>query len=122
MLVGFWGSAGAGAGAGAASWAFAGNMAIAENAKTVLKKHHASSANRKSVKLGKIDKNTLYVVMSNFTKVTFDAPKVLSFEDLIGRPIDDPYGQSEEVYEKTYQDLEEGIKKLFEKINLWRGK
>ena len=95
---------------------------IAENAKAVLKNHHASSANRKSVKLGKIDKNTLYVVMSNFTKVTFDAPKVLSFEDLIGRPIDDPYGQSEEVYEKTYQDLEEGIKKLFEKINLWRGK
>lgn len=95
---------------------------ISENAKLVLKKHHASSANRKSVKLGKIDKNTLYVVMSNFTKMTFGSPKVLSFEDLIGRSIADPFGQSEEIYEQTYKDLEEGVKKLIQNINLWRGK
>lgn len=95
---------------------------IAENAKIVLKKNHASGANRKSVKLGKIDKNTLYVVMSNFTKATFDAPKVLSFEELINQPIADPYGQSEEVYQQTYQMLEKGINLLFEKILMWRGK
>ena len=93
---------------------------IAENAKKVLKKHKALSSNRKSVKLGKIDKNTLYVVMNNNMKKFINSSRVLSFEDLIGEPIIDPYGKNEEVYEKTLNEIDKGIKILLNKIEAGR--
>ena len=91
---------------------------ITENAKKVLRKNGISSLNRKSVKLKKIDKNTLYIVMTNKMKSFVDSKKLISFEDLIGQEVIDPYGQDESVYQKTFVLLEKGIKILFNKIQM----
>lgn len=93
---------------------------IAENAKIVLKKFKALSSNRKSVKLGKIDKQTLYVVMTENMKPYVQAPLKLSMKDLVGYDIVDPYGMGEEEYEKTAQQLQDAIECLIEKIKMWR--
>ena len=93
---------------------------ISPLAKKTLKKMKVSSANRKSVKLGKTDDTTLYIAMTESLKQFINAKKVASFKSLVGFDILDPYGQSEEVYYKTALDIEKGINKLIEKINLWR--
>ena len=89
---------------------------IAENSKIVLKKFGASAANRKSVKLGRLDKTTLYVTMTEAQKEKLRGFKVISLGELIGRDIQDPYGQSEEVYFKTAQELQKGVQILFKKL------
>ena len=94
---------------------------IAENAKIVLKKLKASSANRKSVKLGKIDKDTLYIVMNDNMKNYISSKKIISMKDLIGEEILDPYGQSEEIYMMTAKKIMLANEKLAEKINMWRN-
>lgn len=91
---------------------------ITENAKKVLRYNGLSSLNRKSVKLKKIDKNTLYIVMTNKMKSFVDSKKLISFEDLIGQEVIDPYGQDESVYQKTFVLLEKGIKILLNKIQM----
>jgi len=91
---------------------------ITENAKKVLRYNGLSSLNRKSVKLKKIDKNTLYIVMTNQMKSFVDSKKLISFEDLIGQEVIDPYGQDESVYQKTFVLLEKGIKILLNKIQM----
>ncbi len=93
---------------------------ITENAKKVLKKYKALASNRKSVKLGKIDKNILYVVMNNNMKKFVNSNKLLSFEDLTGYPISDPYGLNEEVYENTLLQLDKGVKIILNQIELGR--
>ena len=94
---------------------------ITENAKNILKRYHALSSNRKSVKLVKIDKDTLYVTMTESQKGQIQNSKnVISFKSLIGKDILDPYGQSEEIYLKTAEDLIEGISVLINKIKNWR--
>lgn len=95
---------------------------IADNAKFALKTYHASSANRKSVKLGKIDKNTLYVTMTESQKNYIGSDKVISFKSLIGEDIPDPYGQDKEAYLACAKELLKGVKVLIEKIKLWRWK
>lgn len=95
---------------------------ISPMAKKVLKSHHISAANRKSVKLGKIDKNTLYVVMNNQMKKNIVNGKAISFEDLIAQPIVDPYGKDEKDYQETFYQLSIGIKILLDKIKEWRVK
>ena len=101
---------------------FASGENISPLAKRVLKLHRISSANRKSVKLGKIDKNTLYVVMNNQMKKFVPNARVISFEDLIGQEIADPYGGTEQDYQHAFDQLFKGITILFEKINEWREK
>ncbi len=93
---------------------------ITPNAKSVLKKFHASSANRKSVKLGKIDKNTLYITMTEQQKKFVNSDKVISFKSLIGKDIQDPYGQDENVYLETAKDILSGVNILIEKLEMWR--
>lgn len=93
---------------------------INPNAKSALKKLHVSSANRKSVKLGKIDKNTLYITMTEKQKQLINSDKVISFKALIGKDIEDPYGQDESVYLETAKDILVGINKLIEKLKMWR--
>ena len=93
---------------------------IAENAKLALKKFKALASNRKSVKLGKIDKETLYIVMTDNMKAYVRAPLVLSMKDLIGFDIADPYGKGEEEYFQTAEELKLAVERLLEKINLWR--
>ena len=101
---------------------FASGENISPLAKRVLKLHRISSANRKSVKLGKIDKNTLYVVMNNQMKKFVPNARVISFEDLIAQEVADPYGGTEQDYQHAFDQLFKGITILLEKINEWREK
>ena len=94
---------------------------ISQNAKKVLKKLHASSTDRKSIKLGKIDKNTLYIVMNESMKKDIDSNKLISMHDLIGEDIIDPYGYDEDVYLITAEKIMKANEKLFEKIYQWRN-
>lgn len=89
---------------------------IAANAKSVLKRFGASGANRKSVKLGKLDSNTLYVTMTQSQKNALGQGKVISLGSLIGKDIQDPYGQSEEIYFKTAQEIYQAVKILLNKM------
>ncbi len=93
---------------------------IAENAKITLKKFKASAGNRKSVKLGKIDKEMLYVVMSQYMKDEIASNKIITMKSLLGYDIADPYGGDEEVYYKTAQDINKANEILINKINIWR--
>ncbi len=93
---------------------------INKNAKMVLKELKVLSSNRKSVKLGKIDKNTLYIAMTNQQKNFIPSKKVLSFKDLLGNDIDDPYGQDIDYYRTTAKLLLQGINILIEKLQIWR--
>lgn len=99
---------------------YANGEMITENAKKTLKKLKASSANRKSVKLRKIDKATLYVAMTEAHKAKIDSKKVISFKSLLGYEIEDPYGLDEDIYMKTAKDIQKGIEILLSKINMWR--
>lgn len=93
---------------------------ITDNAKKTLKRLNASSQNRKSIKLGKIDKNILYITMTESQKNRINSKKVLSFKSLIGEDVLDPYGLDEEAYFETALQIQKGIEVLIEKINLWR--
>ncbi len=93
---------------------------ITDNAKKTLKRLNASSQNRKSIKLGKIDKNILYITMTDSQKNKINSKKVLSFKLLIGEEVLDPYGLDEEAYFETALQIQKGIEVLIEKINLWR--
>ena len=93
---------------------------IAENAKKVLKKLGASSSNRKSVKLGKIDKDMLYIVMNENMVGYIQSSNVITMKNLIGHDISDPYGQSEEIYMKTAIEIKDANDKLIEIIKRWR--
>lgn len=101
---------------------FAKKENITLEAQATLKKLKASASNRKSIKLGKVQKDTLYVVMSEKMKEYINAEKVITMKQLIGYDIDDPYGQSEEVYLQTAQDLQKANRILLEKIIMWREK
>ncbi len=93
---------------------------ISENAKAVLKEKKALSSNRKSVLLKKLDKDTLYVTMTEsqrlYLKEALKAQKAISLASLIGHDIVDPYGGDLEEYRRAAQEIEQGIKVLLNKI------
>ena len=89
---------------------------IADNAKLALKKLGASASNRKSVKLGKLDKNTLYVTMTQSQQMMLEGGKVISFKMLLGFDIADPYGQDLDTYMITARQIEDGVDVLLDKI------
>lgn len=95
---------------------------INENAKIVLKKFKALSSNRKSVKLNKIDKETLYIVMEEQMIDKIGSKNVLSMRQIMGNDVIDPYGQSEEVYYKTAEQLIKANEKIIHQICKWREK
>lgn len=95
---------------------------IAENAKKALKHFKASASNRKSIRLKKVEPDTLYVVMTEPMKDKIASKKVLTMKSLLGRDVLDPYGQSEEVYLETAKEIMEGIEKLIQNIIMWREK
>lgn len=99
---------------------YADGEMITENAKKVLKKLKASSANRKSVKLSKVDKSTLYVAMTEAHKAKINSSKVITFKSLLGYDIEDPYGLDEDAYMRTAKEIQKGIDILISKINMWR--
>lgn len=94
---------------------------IADNAKKALKKLKASSANRKSMQLKKVDKDTLYVTMTEKQKEFFEGANCISFKKLLGFDILDPYGKDEDVYNQTANQIKEGILILLEKLKTWRN-
>ncbi len=93
---------------------------ITSHAKQVLKEFKAISSNRKSIKLGKIDRNTLYITMTSDQKSKIKSKNVVSFNELIGFDIADPYGLDFQTYKKTAKELIQGINVLIEKLELWR--
>ncbi len=94
---------------------------ISSQAKVILKRFGASDKDRKSIKLKKIDKSTLYVAMTDNIKKQIDG-RVISMRDLLGYDITDPYGQGLEVYNETAVQLLEGIDVLLTKILNVRSK
>ena len=95
---------------------------IAENAKKALKQFKALASNRKSVKLKKTDKDTLYVVMSQGMKERVASERVITMSSLVGHDILDPYGQNLQVYIETAREIIKAIEILIEKIVNWREK
>lgn len=94
---------------------------ITEEARNVLKTMRAASGNRKSIKLGKIDQEMLYIVMTeNLKGFVVDSKKVISIKDLVGEDVLDPYGQGEDVYFETANQIIKANDVLIEKINMWR--
>ncbi len=93
---------------------------IAENSKTALKLKKALATNRKSVKLKKIDAKTIYVTMNQVQKEMIATKQTMSFKDLLGFEIPDPYGQDLNEYIKCLNLLEQGIDVLINKILKWR--
>lgn len=90
------------------------NMEI--KAKRALKKLGYNCGSKKSTKLDVIDKNILYITMTNQIKQSFNGGRVVSFYDLFKTEIVDPYGQEQEFYDKTAFQIENCIKILIEKI------
>lgn len=100
---------------------FAKKENISPNAQITLKKLKASASDRKSIKLGKTDKDTLYVVMTEDIRRYVKADNVVTVKQLIGFDILDPYGQSEDVYLQVAKDLEKANDVILEEIIKWRG-
>ena len=100
---------------------FAKKENISQQAQIVLKKMKASASNRKSVKLGKIQNDMLYVVMTEQMKQYVNSEKVITMKQLLGMDILDPYGQTEDVYFQVAKDLQKANEILIEKIKMWRG-
>ena len=93
---------------------------ISAEAKQVLKKYKALSSDRKSVKLKSTNPKFLYVVLNDNMK-PFVKGKVISFKDLVGKDIIDPYGRDLEFYFKTAEEICEGLEVLLSKILKVRG-
>lgn len=93
---------------------------ITDGAVFALKKLGYDGRKRKSVKLSKIKPNTIYVAVTNAHKDFIHSKKCLSFEDLAGA-VNDPYGQSNEVYIQTAKQIENNVNVLLEKIENLRG-
>lgn len=93
---------------------------ITENSKLALKKLGYDGRNRKSVKLLKIKPNLIYVTVTNDHKKFVNSKKVISFEE-VGAKVNDPYGQTLEVYVETARQIENNVKLLLEKIKNLRG-
>ena len=89
---------------------------IATNAKIVLKEYHASDKDRKAIKLGKTDNNTLYVTMTQEQTSKIKSPKVITFKDLIGQDILDPYGQDLDCYRNCAGQINKGLENLLNKL------
>lgn len=101
---------------------FAKKENITPQAQATLKKLKVGAGNRKSIKLGKTQKDTLYVVMTEEMKPYVKAEKIITMKQLLGFDIADPYGQSEEIYLQVAKDLQKANEVILEKIIMWRGK
>ena len=90
------------------------NMEI--KAKRALKKLGYNCGAKKSSRVKQIEKNVLYITMTQEIRQSFNSGKVISFYDLFKLNISDPYGKSQEVYDQTAVQIENCIKVLVEKI------
>ncbi len=82
-------------------------------AKRALKKIGINAGGKKSKKLNKIESNAIYVVMTNQIKSFLPYKNVFSFAELVGgQDIIDPYGESQEIYDKTALQILDCCEKL----------
>ena len=95
---------------------------ITENAKITLKKYKALAGNRKSVKLKKIEKDMLYVVMTESLASQINSSKVITMKSLIGKDVVDPFGGDIDVYMQTASEIIEALDNLIKLIVKWREK
>lgn len=93
---------------------------ITENAKLVLKENGLNYKDRKSILLKKIEKETLYVSMTEKIKKMISG-KVISIKDLTGEEVSDPYGGSLQDYRETFKQIENALDVLLQKIIRVRG-
>lgn len=89
---------------------------ISDYAKVVLKEYHANDRDRKAIKLGKVDNNTLYVTMTEYQKTEIKADRVISFKDIIGEDVADPYGMGIDQYRSCARQITKGLVQLLNKI------
>lgn len=89
---------------------------ISDYAKVVLKEYHANDRDRKAIKLGKVDNNTLYVTMTEYQKTKIKADRVISFKDIIGEDVADPYGMGIDQYRSCARQITKGLVQLLNKI------
>ena len=89
---------------------------ISDYAKVVLKEYHANDRDRKAIKLGKVDNNTLYVTMTEYQRTKIKADRVISFKDIIGEDIADPYGMGIDQYRSCARQITKGLVQLLNKI------
>ena len=90
------------------------NMEI--KSKRALKTLGYTCGAKKSVRLLKLEKNTLYIAMNEQIKQAINSDKVVSFKNLNLEEIPDPYGADQYVYDDTAKKIEKNIIVLIEKI------
>ena len=100
---------------------FACKENITPQAQATLKKMKAGAGNRKSIKLGKINKDTLYIVMTEEMKPYVKTGNIITMKQLIGEDILDPFGQTEEVYLQVANSIKKANEIILEKIIMWRS-
>ena len=93
---------------------------VTNETKRALKNLGVTQRSRKSVKLNKIDKKTIYVALTDAHKQMIRSEKVISFSSLIGQDVPDPFGGDDATYERVSLMINNGIKKLVELIKKWR--
>lgn len=99
---------------------YANGEDITDGAVYALKKLGYDGRKRKSVKLSKIKPNTIYVAVTKDHEKFINSKKCLCFDELAGT-VDDPYGQSFDIYLKTAKQIEKNVEVLLDKIRNLRG-
>lgn len=91
------------------------NMDI--KSKRALKKLGYNAGAKKSNRLVNLDKNTIYVTMTNQEKLFLNSKNVICFSDMATcQQIPDPFGGGQDVYDVTAKNIEYNVKVLIEKL------
>lgn len=86
-------------------------------AKRALKTLGYKVGNKKSKQLKQIASNVMYVAMSKYEKGYLNKKNVLTFGELVGgQDVADPYGEKQDTYNKTANQIEQYCKILLAKI------
>ena len=93
---------------------------ITENACLALKTLGYDGRKRKSVKLKKIQPNTIYVAVTNEHKRFINSKKVISFSELAGEVLH-PYSRDLNTYLSCAKQLEQNVEVLLNKIKNLRS-
>lgn len=94
-----------------------GQIEMTLKAKRALKTLGINAGAKKSQQLTKLSPTTLYITMEQMHKNAINKENVLTFASIVGgEDILDPYGQSQESYNKTAAQINYYCLRLFEKI------
>lgn len=90
------------------------NMEI--KSKRALKQLGYNCGAKKSLQLKTLEKDTLYITMTDEIKLSLKSNRVVSFKDLGLKEIADPYGADQNVYNETAKNIESNILNLIERL------